>query len=469
MVSGDGRLSGVRVVSNGNRPQIQNFGYDRVGQLTTLASTGYTTYTLAYTYDAAGQLRQRQPAAGGGLTLAYAYDPAGQMTRLAISGTQGLLLAEDYTYDAAGNLLTITSAQGGNFTYGYDASNRLTSATGPSLTASYNYDAAGNRTAAGGVNFTYDAGGRLTGGSDGASYSYDAAGNLRTRTRGGATDTFTWDGQGRLTRIDYGNGTFSAYGYDDAGRRISKRKPDGTTIYYVYAGNLLAQELNAAGAVLASYTYDGLDRPVTLWRGGQTYTYLLDRLGSVRGLADAAGNLVATYRYDPWGNLLASTGTLANPLRFTSREYDEESGLYFYRARYYDPVVGRFVSRDPIGISSEDGNLYAYARGNPVGFIDPFGLQSNSYNLGEMRKYADDPNNKQIRENIANKLMNQLSSKGQEWSQGDSRDKFCKGLMEQAGRDPLVKFKWKGYETGFSANYQSGMGGIGISMQPTKP
>ena len=144
---------------------------------------------------------------------------------------------------------------------------------------------------------------------------------------------------------------------------------------------MLVQELNGTGAVLASYTYDGLDRPVTMWRGGQTYTYLLDRLGSVRGLADAAGNLVASYRYDPWGNLLASTGTIANPLRFTSREYDEESGLYFYRARYYDPVVGRFISRDPLAVSEQSGT-YTYVDNAPSAWTDPFGLYKYSKTAG---------------------------------------------------------------------------------------
>ncbi|MCL4832528.1 MAG: hypothetical protein KJZ86_08810, partial [Caldilineaceae bacterium] len=372
LISGDGRLSAVRVASNSNLPQVQGFDYDRIGQLTGLTSRGYTTYTLAYTYDAGGQLLSRGPTAGQGLFQQYRYDAVGRMTGISISSTLGLLLAEEYTYNAIGNLTAVTSAQGGNAGYTYDASNRLTNATGPGFSAGYGYDAAGNRTAAGGVTFAYDTGGRLISGSDGRSYTYDAAGNLHTRTRSGATDTFTWDGQGRLTRISYANGSFSAYGYDDAGRRISKRKPDGTAVYYVYVGDLLVQELNGTGALLASYTYDGLDRPVSLWRGGQTYTYLLDRLGSVRGLADVAGNLVASYRYDPWGNLLASTGTIANPLRFTSREYDEESGLYFYRARYYDPLVGRFISRDPGGLGG-DPNLYAYARNNPINYVDPSG------------------------------------------------------------------------------------------------
>ena len=104
------------------------------------------------------------------------------------------------------------------------------------------------------------------------------------------------------------------------GRRISKRSPDGATIYYVYNGLDLAQELDESGAVIASYTYDGLDRPVSMWRDGASYYYLLDRLGSVLGLSDESGALVASYQYDPWGNILSSTGTLKNPLRFMAQK-----------------------------------------------------------------------------------------------------------------------------------------------------
>lgn len=84
-----------------------------------------------------------------------------------------------------------------------------------------------------------------------------------------------------------------------------------------------------------------------------------------------------SYRYDPWGNVISSTGTLANPLRYTSREYDAESGLYFYRARYYDPQVGRFISRDPKGIQG-GLNLYAYVGNHPTNATDALGLDDDS-------------------------------------------------------------------------------------------
>ena len=267
----------------------------------------------------------------------------------------------------------------------------------PGFSASYGYDAAGNRTSAGGVTFTYDAGGRLVSSSDGASYTYDAAGNLFTRTRGGQTDTFVWDGLGRLTRINYADGTHSTYGYDDRGRRVSKRERDGVTIYYTYIGTHLAQEIDSSGAVVASYTYDVLDRPISMWRrdgigGEQTYYYLLDHLGTVLGLVDESGAAAATYRYDPWGNIISSTGSLANPLRFTAREWDEESRLYFYRARYYDPQVGRFISRDPIGLLG-GLNTYGYVHNNTINRKDPLGESDDPTSEEEagMCAYPDEP------------------------------------------------------------------------------
>jgi RHS repeat-associated protein len=328
---------------------------------------------MVYAYDAANRLVERTPITDIPLTYAYSYDAAGQATNVAISGPSGDLLGLDYQYDMAGNIVQIDSNFTGSSTYNYDALNRLTGINSSALNATYSYDAAGNRTTAGGISYTYDAGGRLVSSSDGTSYGYDAAGNLVSKTIGGQTTTYTWDGQNRLTRVDYPDGSFSAYQYDQFDRRISKRRPDGSTIYYVYTGDQLAQELNAAGEIVASYVYDGLDRPVSMWRGGETYFYLLDLQGSVHGIVDNTGVLTATYQYDPWGNLLVSTGALENPLRYTAREFDEESGLYYNRFRYYDPVVGRFISRDPIGLRGGT-NLYSYVNNNSMRWRDPYGL-----------------------------------------------------------------------------------------------
>ena len=96
-------------------------------------------------------------------------------------------------------------------------------------------------------------------------------------------------------------------------------------------------------------------------------------MGSITSLTNGSGQLAASYVYDSFGNLTASTGTITNPFQYTGREFDPETGLYYYRARYYDPVSGRFLSEDPIGFAGGI-NFYAYVRNNPVGLRDPKGL-----------------------------------------------------------------------------------------------
>ena len=110
-------------------------------------------------------------------------------------------------------------------------------------------------------------------------------------------------------------------------------------------------------------------------RSSTTSYYQADGLGSITSLSSSSGSIVNTYIYDSFGNLNSSTGSVVNPFRFTARESDSETGLYFYRARYYDPSTGRFLSEDPIGF---DGgvNWYAYTNNEPVLFLDPYGTST---------------------------------------------------------------------------------------------
>ncbi|MCU0293550.1 MAG: hypothetical protein MUF10_16440, partial [Thermoanaerobaculaceae bacterium] len=100
-----------------------------------------------------------------------------------------------------------------------------------------------------------------------------------------------------------------------------------------------------------------------------------DGLGSVVRLTDSNGNVVHSYQYDAWGNIEAETGAPVDGVQytFTGREWDPETGLYYYRARYLDPKVGRFISEDPIGFAGGDPDLYAYVWNRPTAFIDPPG------------------------------------------------------------------------------------------------
>jgi RHS repeat-associated protein len=380
-------------------------GYNPAGQVTTSTLPGGETVTYAYdgaarlaevrghgarhalAYDDGGRLTQVAPPAGSpGARTTYGYDAADQITILNNTNPDGSDVFDTFSYEygPAGNVLTATR-NGEAIGYDYDGVYRL---TGVNYAGGdwerYTYDPAGNRlaleTPGGTTQYGYDAANQLVALTDTlgvvTTFAYDANGNLTHRTRQGESIAYTWDGANRLVRIDYPDGTFIAYTYGPDGRRLSRRGRSGDLTYYVYDGLNLVEERDAAGNVLASYVYgQGLDRPYSMWRGGQVYYFLYDRQSSVVGLTDGVGTLVARYAYDAWGNLLSESGTVENPFRYTGREWDAEAGLYYLRARYYAPTLGRFLSRDPLGMV--DGmNVYVYTQNNPVNHLDPLGTNS---------------------------------------------------------------------------------------------
>ena len=164
-----------------------------------------------------------------------------------------------------------------------------------------------------------------------------------------------------------------SFKYDPFGRRVYKSSSTATSIYS-YDGDNLIEETNSAGAVVARYS-DGLniDEPLAMLRSSTTSYYQADGLGSITSLSSGAGALAQTYTFDSFGNQTASSGSLTNPFQYTGRESDPETGLYYYRARYYDPKIGRFIGEDPIGLLGGDIDLYRYVWGRPQGYRDPSG------------------------------------------------------------------------------------------------
>ena len=248
------------------------------------------------------------------------------------------------------------------------------------VTSSYVYDLCGNRlsvvTPTGTVSSaythnrrdadTYDAGGRVT----------------RTVNGRGQVLDLAWNLQGELVSVST-NGVFAeGYAYDPMGRRISTTDANGT-VYHAYDGIHCVADLALDGTLLRSYTWGvGIDNllAVTLYGGGATNTLyaVTDPLGTVHALVGTNGVPAVTSAYDSWGNLLSVSGdeSLAASLRFTwqGREYSHATGLYNFRARWYDPAAGRWLSKDPIGL--EGGlNLYEAFGNNPVCFRDPEGLR----------------------------------------------------------------------------------------------
>ena len=208
----------------------------------------------------------------------------------------------------------------------------------------------------------------------------DANGNTLSDAQG---RSFTWDFENRLTQVVVPgtNGGTTTFKYDPFGRRIQKSGPLGTTNYLYdgrdFGANIL-EELDNNGNVLARYVQsERIDHPLAEFRSGANSYYQQDALSSVTSLSSGAGALVNTYTYDSMGNVLGNTTGVSNPFQYTGREGDRETGLDYYRARYYDPTIGRFFSEDPQGL--KDGvNRYTYARNNSVRFRDPLGLSACS-------------------------------------------------------------------------------------------
>jgi RHS repeat-associated protein len=270
--------------------------------------------------------------------------------------------------------------------YGYDAIYELTSVLqGANTTESYTYDPVGNRLSSLSVSpYSYNASNELTS-TPNAAYGYDLDGNAVTKNDSTGITTYAWDFENRLTSVTLpaGGGTVT-FAYDPFGRRIEKASSAGTSIYAgVYPersrrdGDNLVEETNSSGAVVARYSQGlNIDEPLAMLRSGATDFYEADGLGSVTSLSNTAGALAQTYTFDSFGKQTASSGSLTNPFQYTGREFDPETSLYYYRARYYDPASGRFLSEDPAVFRGQDVNLYRYVRNQPARYTDPIGLVS---------------------------------------------------------------------------------------------
>jgi RHS repeat-associated protein len=369
------------------------YAYDKTGNRTGLIYPGGTA-TLGYAYDAANRLTQ---IIQGTLSWSFGYDGTGNRTSLTqpngTSTTYAYMINNwlssithkspggavfqniSYSYDANGNRTTQADTSG-TTTLGYDALNRLVQAAYPGIygTWSWAYDPVGNRssqTAPGGITtYAYDGNNRLTQ-AGGIVYTYDANGNLTGTTAG---QSFTYDVFNRMTQA-VGTGGTATYTYNGNGMKIQRVGPDGTTRYY-YDSIRSIWETDGIGTMTAELDRDIFGNLLSrLDSSGTRRYYHTDGLGSTIVLTDTTGNFAAGMLYDVWGNVRASTADVGK-YRFTGSEMDTASGFYHMSARFYDPSVGRWLSEDPVQRQFEPVslNFYVYVANNPLGLIDPSGM-----------------------------------------------------------------------------------------------
>lgn len=344
--------------------------YDTLNRLSSLQSP---QGTFGFSYDGLG--RRTQLTRPNGVNSNYSYDSLSRLLSVLHQvATSTPLDGATYTYDNAGNRVSKTDNRTSTTSnYGYDNIYQLTSTTGGSA-ETYTYDLVGNRlTSAGVSSYVYNNSNELTSTSN-ATYTYDANGNTKTKIDSTGTTTYNWDFENSLTSVVLpGSGGTVSFAYDPFGRRIKKSSSSNTSIY-VYDGADQLQEVDSTGnTVVASYVMGpGIDQPLSETRGATTSFYQADGLGSATSLTDSTATIANSYSYDSFGNQTATTGTVSNPFRFTARELDSETGLMFYRARYYDQVVGRFLSEDSarFGVGVD---FYAYVLNSPPNLKDPSG------------------------------------------------------------------------------------------------
>ena len=403
--------------------QSQELNYDqlnRLAQVTYKTTGGSTESTVTYNYDLGNRVTSVVDSTGGTLienfdgldrlqseispqgSVSYQYDTASRRTQMTVAGQAAVNYGYDNAdrltgitqggqnvvihYDNANRRSTLTLPNGIKLSYGYDNANELTGLTytlgaNPVGNLTYGYDSDSRIITRGGTldvtnlpaalaSTSYDADNRLTKWG-GTTLGYDANGNLT----GDGTNIYSWNARDQLTGIT--GGTTASFVYDALGRRESKNI-SGTATNFLYDGLNIEQELNGTSPTVNYLTGENIDETFSRTDSSGTESYLTDNLGSTIALTSSAGAISTSYTYEPYGNTTQSGTSSTNAIQYTGRENDGD-GLYYYRARYYNPPYGRFISEDPIGFAG-GLNLYVYTQDNPLSYRDELGLCGTGLN-----------------------------------------------------------------------------------------
>jgi RHS repeat-associated protein len=203
-----------------------------------------------------------------------------------------------------------------------------------------------------------------------ADYGYDANGNMTSKGEGSNFWRYTWDYENRMGSASTRKQTVR-YKYDALGRRVQRAIAGGKeNTKFTYDGQDVLVDDNS-GTLTKYLNGGGIDNKLRTQTASTVNYFLGDHLGSTNGLADSTGALTASTTYDSFGN--ATNASFPSRYQFTGREFDNFTGQHYYRARFYDANLGRFISEDPIGFSGGDINLYGYVGNHPTMFRDPSG------------------------------------------------------------------------------------------------
>ncbi|SJZ88697.1 RHS repeat-associated core domain-containing protein [Trichlorobacter thiogenes] len=374
--------------------------YDASSRVTSIDGA-WANDTLSFAYDALG--RKTAMEQQGGLSISYTYDSLDRLTTLTGNG-----LTYSYNYRNNGTLLTsVVRSDGSKTEYSYTATMlRLQQLANfsPGSTAldsySFSYDSLGQpvtETVTNGPALQFASPGSVpitannlnqiaSWNGSATAFVYDADGNMTKGLTGeGRSFDAAYDAENRLTWIQYtdGNGvvrrqefSYGSDGYLGIRKSYANGLLSGEQRYLWHAGKLL-QERDSTNAVVRDYLWGsamrgGVGALLSLKQGGAVYQCFANPRGDVTTILNSSGAVAASYAYEPFGTTLAATGTLSQPLRYATRLYDEGTGLYYFGQRFYSPLLGRWLSRDPLAEMASI-NLYSYAANNPLTRIDPLG------------------------------------------------------------------------------------------------
>ena len=354
---------------------VYSYAYDANNQLVSVNIPGAGSITVnSYTWN-----RPAEMTLPGGSTKTFEYDPLMRIKRItARDPGKNAVVDYQYGYDKMDNI-TAKTTEHGNYFYQYDDLYRLSAVDNPDFDdEGFTYDPVGNRLTSADTtgNWSYNQNNEL-GSYDNTSFVYDDNGNMTQKNVASVTTSYVYNIEDRLTEVkDGSDNLIASYYYDPFGRRLWK-EVSGVRTYFHYSDEGLVAELDSSGQVVKSYGY----KPNSTWTtdplfmktGSDYYFYQNDHLGTPQKLTAINGAVVWSAKYSSFGKAtIDDLSTITNNLRFPGQYFDKETGLHYNFKRYYDPVIGRYLTEDPTRVKG-GLNLYEYAKNNPLRFKDSTG------------------------------------------------------------------------------------------------